>query len=74
VIEIKKPDGTIGTVRFAYLASNAPEPFKSEWNGGQGIHEHDKFVVTDFNLPTADFPVYFRTKGFKFRFRQRVVW
>ena len=35
------------------LAANAPEPFKSEWSGGSGIHEHHKFVVTDFNLPTA---------------------
>ena len=35
------------------MAKNAPEPFKSEWSGGKGIHEHHKFVVTDFNLPTA---------------------
>jgi phosphatidylserine/phosphatidylglycerophosphate/cardiolipin synthase-like enzyme len=50
---IKKPDGSIGLVDFAYLAKNAPEPFKSEWSGGQGINVHHKFVVTDFNLPTA---------------------
>ncbi len=52
-LEIKKPDGSIGTVRYSYLAAKAPEPFKAEWSGGKGIHEHDKFVVTDFNLPTA---------------------
>jgi hypothetical protein len=52
-LEIKKPDGTIGLVDFGYLAKNAPEPFKSEWSGGAGIHEHHKFVVTDFSLPTA---------------------
>jgi hypothetical protein len=52
-LEVNKPDGTIGIVDFAFLAKNAPEPFKSEWSGGQGIHEHHKFVVTDFNLPTA---------------------
>ncbi|TXI01441.1 MAG: hypothetical protein E6Q76_17205 [Rhizobium sp.] len=52
-LEIRKPDGTIGLVDFSYLASHAPEPFKTEWSGGSGIHEHDKFVVTDFNLPTA---------------------
>ena len=52
-LEIRKPDGTVGQVDFSYLASHAPEPFKSEWSGGSGIHQHDKFVVTDFNLPTA---------------------
>jgi hypothetical protein len=52
-LQVKKPDGSIGIVDFAFLASKAPEPFKSEWSGGQGIHEHHKFVVTDFNLPTA---------------------
>jgi len=52
-LQVKKPDGSLGIVDFQYLAKNAPEPFKSEWNGGSGIHEHDKFVVTDFNLPTA---------------------
>jgi phosphatidylserine/phosphatidylglycerophosphate/cardiolipin synthase-like enzyme len=52
-LELKKPDGTTGLVDFSYLAKNAPEPFKSEWSGGAGIHEHHKFVVTDFSLPTA---------------------
>jgi len=52
-LEIRKPDGTVGLVDFSYLASHAPEPFKTEWGGGNGIHQHDKFVVTDFNLPTA---------------------
>lgn len=52
-LNIKKPDGSTGIVDFAFLSKNAPEPFKSEWDGGQGIHEHHKFVVTDFNLPTA---------------------
>ena len=52
-LEVNKPDGSIGIVDFKYLADNAPEPFKSEWSGGKGIHEHHKFVVTDFNLATA---------------------
>jgi hypothetical protein len=52
-LQVNKPDGSVGIVDFAYLASKAPEPFKSEWSGGKGIHEHHKFVVTDFNLPTA---------------------
>lgn len=52
-LELNKPDGSVGIVDFAYLASKAPEPFKTEWSGGAGIHEHHKFVVTDFSLPTA---------------------
>ena len=28
-------------------------PFQQEWSGGAGIHQHDKFGVADFNLPTA---------------------
>jgi phosphatidylserine/phosphatidylglycerophosphate/cardiolipin synthase-like enzyme len=52
-LEIRKPDGSIGLVDFAYLSENAPEPFRSEWSGGRGINVHHKFVVTDFSLPTA---------------------
>jgi phosphatidylserine/phosphatidylglycerophosphate/cardiolipin synthase-like enzyme len=52
-LAITKPDGSIAVVPFAYLASKAPPPFSAEWSGGSGINEHNKFVVTDFNLPTA---------------------
>jgi hypothetical protein len=52
-LEVRKPDGSLGIVDFEYLSSKAPEPFKTEWSGGSGIHEHHKFVVTDFSLPTA---------------------
>ena len=52
-LEVRKPDGSIGLVDFAFLAKTAPEPFKSEWSGGKGINVHHKFVVTDFSLPTA---------------------
>ncbi len=52
-LEVRKPDGSVGLVDFAYLAKTAPEPFKSEWSGGAGINIHHKFVVTDFSLPTA---------------------
>ncbi|SEO12678.1 PLD-like domain-containing protein [Mucilaginibacter gossypiicola] len=37
----------------AALLSDVPEPFKSESAGGSGIHMHHKFVVIDFDLPTA---------------------
>lgn len=52
-LNVHKPDGTIGVVDFAYLANNAPPPFGAEWQGGKGINLHNKFVVTDFGLPTA---------------------
>ncbi|HTX93164.1 MAG TPA: phospholipase D-like domain-containing protein [Anaerolineales bacterium] len=52
-LEVHKPDGSVGQVDFNYLSDHAPEPFKSEWSGGKGINVHHKFVVTDFNLPTA---------------------
>lgn len=52
-LEVHKPSGSIGLVDFSYLSENTPEPFKSEWSGGKGINIHHKFVVTDFNLPTA---------------------
>ncbi|MGJ5208405.1 phospholipase D-like domain-containing protein [Bradyrhizobium sp. HKCCYLR20261] len=52
-LELRKPDGSIGLVDFSYLASKAPEPFRSEWSGGKGRNIHHKFLVTDFSLPTA---------------------
>jgi hypothetical protein len=52
-LEVYKPDGSIGQVDFDYLRAHSPEPFASEWSGGAGIHEHDKFVVTNFNKPNA---------------------
>ncbi|SIR41879.1 PLD-like domain-containing protein [Rhizobium sp. RU35A] len=52
-LHLIKPDGSRGLVDFRYLSSKAPEPFKSEWSGGKGRNVHHKFLVTDFNLPTA---------------------
>jgi len=52
-LSINKPDGTEGVVDFAYLSAHAPVPFSGEWSGGQGITIHHKYVVVDFNLPTA---------------------
>jgi len=52
-LEVRKPDGSTGLVDFAFLAKNAPQPFKREWSGGKGINVHHKFVITDFNLTTA---------------------
>ena len=52
-MQLVKPSGEAGVVDFASLAEHAPEPFKSEWAGGQGINVHDKFVVIDFDQPEA---------------------
>jgi phosphatidylserine/phosphatidylglycerophosphate/cardiolipin synthase-like enzyme len=59
-LNVHKPDGSLGIVDFQYLADHTPVPFKQEWSAGAsgasgfgGIHEHHKFVVTDFNMPTA---------------------
>lgn len=52
-LELIKPDGSRGLVDFRYLGKNAPEPFRSEWSAGKGRNVHHKFLVTDFNLPTA---------------------
>lgn len=51
-LSVKKPDGSLGVLPFAYLAGNAPEPFRSEWSGNTTQYSnmvHHKFVVTDFN-------------------------
>lgn len=52
-LRLTKPDGSVGLVDFEYLGAHAPEPFSAEWSGGGGITIHHKFVVVDFNLPTA---------------------
>lgn len=51
-LAVRKPDGSRGLLPFAYIGQNAPEPFRSEWNGQTAGHSnmvHHKFVVTDFN-------------------------
>ncbi|HXP43830.1 MAG TPA: hypothetical protein VN833_26505 [Candidatus Acidoferrales bacterium] len=34
-------------------SNNLRRAIAAEFSSGSGIHEHNKFVVTDFNLPTA---------------------
>jgi hypothetical protein len=51
--ELLPPDGNPRPVRPEALAANVPEPFKSEPTGGSGIRLHHKFVVIDFDQPTA---------------------
>jgi phosphatidylserine/phosphatidylglycerophosphate/cardiolipin synthase-like enzyme len=52
-LDLKKPDGNIAPVFPAALSKNVPEPFSEEPTGGGGIRMHHKFVVIDFDRPTA---------------------
>ncbi len=52
-INLQKSSGNIAPVSSAALGKNAPEPFKSEPSAGGGIRMHHKFVVIDFDRPTA---------------------
>jgi phosphatidylserine/phosphatidylglycerophosphate/cardiolipin synthase-like enzyme len=51
--DLLKPDGNFAPVRPSTLSKNIPEPFKSEQSGGSGIRLHHKFVVLDFEKPSA---------------------
>jgi hypothetical protein len=49
-LAVQSPDGEMGVMTsFAALTKNVPAPFRQEFNGGPGMHIHDKFVVVDFN-------------------------
>ena len=52
-LDVQKPDGNVAPVYPAALGKNVPEPFKSEPTGGGGVRMHHKFVVIDFDKPTA---------------------
>ncbi|MDQ3911842.1 MAG: phospholipase D-like domain-containing protein [Actinomycetota bacterium] len=52
-LDLQKPDGNVAPVNPAALEINVPEPFKSEPKGGSGNRMHHKFVVIDFDKPTA---------------------
>jgi hypothetical protein len=52
-LDLKKPDGNISPVFPAALTKNVPPPFSAEPTGGGGIRMHHKFVVIDFDKPTA---------------------
>ena len=52
-LDLQKPDGNVSPVFPAALAKNVPEPFSKEPTGGGGIRMHHKFVVIDFDKPTA---------------------
>jgi phosphatidylserine/phosphatidylglycerophosphate/cardiolipin synthase-like enzyme len=53
VLDLQKPDGNVAPVRPSSLSKNPPEPFRSEPTGGSGVRLHHKFVVIDFDQPSA---------------------
>jgi phosphatidylserine/phosphatidylglycerophosphate/cardiolipin synthase-like enzyme len=52
-LDLQKPDGNVAPVYSSELSKNIPEPFKSEPTGGTGTRMHHKFVVIDFDKPSA---------------------
>lgn len=53
-LDIQQPDGN-PPIAFpdSLMQANLPPPFKAEATGGFGTRLHHKFVVIDFNKPTA---------------------
>jgi hypothetical protein len=52
-LDLRMPDGNVAPVFAAALDKNLPEPFSKEAKGGGGNRMHHKFVVLDFDKPTA---------------------
>jgi len=52
-IDLQMPNGNIAPVFAAALERNIPAPFNKEPAGGGGNRMHHKFVVIDFDKPTA---------------------
>ena len=52
-IYLQKPNGSVLPVYPSEISKGLPEPFKSEPTGGRGVRMHHKFIVIDFDKPTA---------------------
>jgi phosphatidylserine/phosphatidylglycerophosphate/cardiolipin synthase-like enzyme len=52
-IELQMPNGNIAPVFASALDKNIPAPFNQEPTGGGGNRMHHKFVVIDFDQPSA---------------------
>ncbi len=52
-LDLKTPTGNLPVAFPTALLKNVPEPYTAEVSGGSGIRMHHKFVVIDFDKPTA---------------------
>lgn len=52
-LDLQRPNTNVTPVYPSALAKGLPEPFKAEPTGGGGIRMHHKYVVVDFDKPTA---------------------
>jgi hypothetical protein len=52
-INVQTPDGNRAPVRPEALTEHVPAPFSQEPTGGSGVRLHHKFVVIDFDKPSA---------------------
>lgn len=52
-LDLQRPNGNPPIVFPSNLLKDIPEPFKQEAVGGSGTRMHHKFVVIDFDQPTA---------------------
>lgn len=52
-VAVQTPSGKLAAVHAAALSEAVPLPFSAEPAGGGGIRMHHKFVVIDFDRPTA---------------------
>ena len=53
-LDIQRPAESVPTAVYpAALEKDVPKPFSKEPTGGRGIRMHHKFVVIDFDKPTA---------------------
>jgi PLD-like domain len=52
-LDLQKPDGNVSPVFPSALSKNVPLPFSKEPTGGGGIRMHHKFIVVDFDKPSA---------------------
>jgi phosphatidylserine/phosphatidylglycerophosphate/cardiolipin synthase-like enzyme len=50
---LQKPNGNVAPVFPAALRKNVPAPFSAEPTGGGGNRMHHKFIVVDFDKPSA---------------------
>lgn len=52
-ITVQDAQGNSAPVYSSALSSKLPEPFRSESSGGGGVKMHHKFIVLDFDKPSA---------------------